>query len=335
MKIKILSLVCCLSLYTAQAQDTFSIVAIDSVTGEVGSAGASCVNLSFFPGYPIDFLGQLFPGLGAINTQAYYLAANQLNAAARMEAGDTPEEIIAWLVDNDVEGNPAIRQYGVVAFADGSPQSAAHTGASTDDYKGHRTGATYSIQGNILLGPEILDSMEARFLASEGDLACKLMAAMQGANVIGADTRCAGFGTSSLFAFLKVAQPDDLPDSPSLLVAVKTTGAQGIEPIDSLQVLFNAAHSCFTGTGALHTIKKNIQLYPNPAADIITIDGMEHTSGNAAFMLMTIDGRQVMQLTIPAGESQYTIALSSLPSGSYLYYLYTDEGHYNGTIVRE
>ena len=54
------------------------------------------------------------------------------------------------------------------------------------------------------------------------------MAAMQGANIIGADTRCAGFGTSSLFAFLKVAQTDDLPGNPSLLVAVKTTGAQGI-----------------------------------------------------------------------------------------------------------
>ncbi|KRP09190.1 MAG: hypothetical protein ABR95_00375 [Sphingobacteriales bacterium BACL12 MAG-120813-bin55] len=317
------------------AQDTFSIVAVDSVTGEVGSAGASCVNLSFFPGYPIDFLGELFPGLGAINTQAYYLAANQQNAAERMEAGDTPEEIIDWLVANDVEGNPTIRQYGVVAFVGDGPQSAAHTGASTDDYKGHRTGATYSIQGNILLGPEILDSMEARFLAEEGDLACKLMAAMQGANIIGADTRCAGFGTSSLFAFLKVAQTDDLPGNPSLLVAVKTTGAQGIEPIDSLQVLFNAAHSCLTGTNIVNPLNDPVTVYPNPTGGTVTIHGLNPSGDDAAFMLFNLEGKQMMQVYIPTESPQYTIELGDLPSGNYVYYVQYDGRQHNGTIVIE
>ena len=49
------------------AQDTFSIVAMDSETGAVGSAGASCVDLFNFPGLSDHFLGQLIPGLGAIN----------------------------------------------------------------------------------------------------------------------------------------------------------------------------------------------------------------------------------------------------------------------------
>ena len=174
---------------SAQAQDTFSIVAVDSVTGEVGSAGASGVNLFTFPFFSTDFLGELIPGVGAINTQAFYLPANQNSATARMNLGETPEQIIQWLVANDVENQPEIRQYGIAALIDGFPQAAAHIGTSTDDYKGQRVGPNYAIQGNILLGPEILDSMEARFLNTEGDLACKLMAAMQGANVVGADTR--------------------------------------------------------------------------------------------------------------------------------------------------
>ena len=95
------------------AQDTFSIVALDTVTGEVGSAGASCVDMNNFPGYDDDFLGELFPGLGAINTQAWYLPANQANARARMNEGYTPEEIIEWLIDNDVQNLPEKRQYGI------------------------------------------------------------------------------------------------------------------------------------------------------------------------------------------------------------------------------
>ena len=84
------------------AQDTFSIVALDSNTGEVGSAGASCVDLFQTPFSNDDFLGELFPGVGAINSQAYYLGTNQNNAATRMNLGDTPSQIIEWLVANDV-----------------------------------------------------------------------------------------------------------------------------------------------------------------------------------------------------------------------------------------
>lgn len=226
------------------SQDTFSIVAVDSVTGEVGSAGASCVDL-FQAGLPTDdFLGVLVPGVGAINTQAYYLVANQNNATDKMQQGLTPTQIIQWLVANDVQGNSAIRQYGITSLIDGSPQAAAHTGTATNNYKNHILGPNYSIQGNILLGQQILDSMESRFLAEEGDLACKLMAALQGANIIGADTRCAANGTSSLFAFVKVAQPTDAMNSPSFIASVRTPNNSGIEPIDSLQSIFSQTHTC-------------------------------------------------------------------------------------------
>ena len=152
-----------LLVFNVKAQDTFSIVAVDSITGEVGSAGASCVDMENFPGYQDDFLGELFPGVGAINTQAWYHATNQANARNRMNMGETPSQIIKWLVDNDVTSRPDLRQYGIVRLVDGSPESAAHTGSSTDDYKNHIIGPNYSIQGNILLGQIVLDSMEYRF----------------------------------------------------------------------------------------------------------------------------------------------------------------------------
>jgi uncharacterized Ntn-hydrolase superfamily protein len=261
-----------LTIFQLNSQDTFSIVAVDTLTGEVGCAGASCVDLTAFPGFSDDFLGELFPGIGAINSQAWYNQANQINARNRMNAGDTPAQIIEWLIANDVANQPDLRQYGIVAMVDGSPQSAGHTGASTDDYKNHITGPNYSIQGNILLGEEVLNSMEDHFLNTEGDLACKLMAALQGANMIGADSRCASNGTSSLFAFLKVAEPDDAFGAPSFVVSVRTANGDGIEPIDSLQTIFDATLPCTdVGLNDNENFQSAFEVYPNPANDIITV----------------------------------------------------------------
>jgi uncharacterized Ntn-hydrolase superfamily protein len=182
MKLTRLALVLIILIHTfssVHSQDTFSIVAVDSVTGEVGSAGASCVDLIlFFPNYTPDFLGDLLPGIGAINTQASYNATNQANARTRMLAGDTPAQIISWLIANDAQSNSTNRQYGITALVNGSPQTAGFTGSNCLNYKNHVTGPNYCIQGNILLNQAILDSMEARFLNEPGDLACKLMAAM-------------------------------------------------------------------------------------------------------------------------------------------------------------
>lgn len=277
-----------------QSQDTFSIVAVDSITGEVGSAGASCVDLFNWPGYSDDFLGELFPGVGAINTQAYYNQTNQANARNRMNLGDTPEEIITWLIENDVNNQPQLRQYGIVALVNGSPESAAHTGVQTDDYKNHILGPNYSMQGNILLGQVVLDSMEARFLNAEGDLACKLMAALQGAKMVGADSRCADNGTSSLFAFIKVAQPSDIFGSPSFLLSVRTHDDTGIEPIDSLQVLFDEVVDCSNSTTSIkNDIEENFRIYPNPCYDLLRIDDQENSIVSKKIMIQNMMGQLI------------------------------------------
>ncbi len=240
------------------SQDTFSIVAVDPATGEVGSAGASCISktnlINFFPNIDPDFLGDLLPGLGAINTQSFYLAQNQVNARNRMLAGDTPAQMMNWLAANDAQGNASQRQYGAVALINGQPQAAAFTGANCLDFKGQRTGANYAIQGNILLGAAILDSMEARFLRTGGCLSNRLMAALQGAKVPGADSRCLSNGTSSMFAFIKVAKPNDPVASPSLRLFV-SYDPLGIEPIDSLQALYDKNAPCASSTHEANTLQ--------------------------------------------------------------------------------
>lgn len=220
------------------AQDTFSIVAIDTVTKEIGSAGATCLSeQAGFPG--AVFISDIIGGHGAIHTQSYGLVENQLAARERMLAGDTPEQIIKWLEENDYENTPEVRQYGVVDLdGAGTPRTSAYTGIDCFDYKNHITGRNYAIQGNILLGQAILDSMEARFVRAEGTLADKLMACLQGANVPGADTRCLSDGLSSKSSFLRVSRWNDPDKTYKLNLTVGRTKV-GRDPIDSLQTLYN------------------------------------------------------------------------------------------------
>ncbi len=221
---------------TAQifSQDTFSIVAVDTVTGEIGSAGASCVGP--IGGVGAFILSDVIEGIGAIHTQAYWNATNQQNAHNRMLEGLSPQQIIDWLVANDVQNDPSIRQYGIVDLTRNG-ESAAYTGINCDDYKNHVTGPGYAVQGNILLGQIIIDTMQTTFLNTEGPLADRLMATLQAAKIIGADTRCASRGTSSQSGFVKVVKIGD-GNSPYLQIVVPDTPI-GKDPIDSLQTLFN------------------------------------------------------------------------------------------------
>ena len=228
------------------AQDTFSIVAVDVATGQVGSAGATCLDDTQIEGGAL-IISDVIPDVGAIHTQSYWVPANQ-NAAHEqvVDNGLSPEELMQWLEENDVQGNPAIRQYGMADLVTGEARAAAFTGDNCMDWKGHIVGPDYAIQGNILLREEILTQMEAGFLETEGTLAEKLMAALQGANVAGADTRCLDEGVSSRSAFLRVAYPGDDPDALTLDLVVSLSPF-GVEPIDVLQEEFNA----WNGTSGL------------------------------------------------------------------------------------
>jgi len=302
------------------AQDTFSIVAVDEATGEIGSAGASCIDgAAQFGG--VILISDIIPGRGAVNGQATVCIphTNLNNAIQQLEAGFAPQEILDWLYDNDGcgFGGPEERQYGIVDFdGDGAARAAAFTGNMALDYAGQRVGANYAIQGNILLGPEILDSMEMRFLNTEGSLADKLMAAMQGANVPGADSRCLNAGTSSTSAFLQVYKSDDTQGSPFLRLNVMET-ATGVEPIDSLQVLFDQ----WITTSTTDLENKKIKVYPNPAQDFIQIENLD---GQALMLnILDLDGRIIIEQTI--NENSSTISLETIRKTGILFYQLIDK----------
>lgn len=254
----------------AYCQDTFSICAVDTVTGEMGSAGASCIDENAIAGGCI-ILSDVIPGVGVIHSQAYWNPSNQNLAHQLMIQGLSPQEIIDSLVLDDVQNNPHIRQYGVVDLFNGSPRCAAYTGINCDDYKNHIIGPNYTIQGNILLGQQILDSMEVRFLATEGELACKLMAALQGAKIIGADTRCIDDGVSSLSAFLRVGQTNDPPDDLYLDLNVPSTPF-GIDPIDVLQEMVDEWGGCIASGVNANQNNASIHIYPNPSNGLVKIE---------------------------------------------------------------
>ena len=209
---------------------TFSIIAVDTLNNEVGSAGASCIGNSVI-------ISDIHPNIGAIHTQSYYTQNNQNYASQLMNLGLSPSEIINLILENDIQNNPEIRQYGIVDLADGG-RSAAFTGQNCIDFKGHITGSNYSIQGNILIGEYILNQMEQNFINTQGSLADKLMAAMEGANIPGADTRCLNDSISSLSSFIRVARPED--SNNNLFLDLRVTNTLGNhEPIDSLKILYN------------------------------------------------------------------------------------------------
>ena len=209
---------------------TFSIIAVDLDNGQVGSAGASCIGGSII-------ISDIHPGVGAIHTQSYWSGYNQLMASDLMDNGLSPYEIIDYIVENDVSNNPLIRQYGIVDLYDGG-RSAAYTGDNCMDYKNHILGQTYAIQGNILINEEVLINIENNFNSTTGTLADKLMAALQGANIPGADSRCLDNETSSLSAFIRVANPMDDENAFLLDLNINNT-SNNQEPIDLLQELYD------------------------------------------------------------------------------------------------
>ena len=94
-------------------------------------------------------------------------------------------------------------------------------------------------------------------------MADKLMAALQGANVVGDDWSC----VSSFSAFLRVAKPENDPDSLYLDLNVAET-PYGVEPIDELQVLYDEWLN-WVSVNNPDAEPKALKLYPNPAKNFI------------------------------------------------------------------
>jgi uncharacterized Ntn-hydrolase superfamily protein len=313
------------------AQDTFSICAYDSVTGQVGSAGATCIAGTT----SAVIISDVHPGVGVIHTQAYYYAANQNYGRTLMNLGTlTPQQIIDSLLTHDILSDSTKRQYGIVDLI--HRETAQWTGSNCDNYKSHIHGDYYSIQGNTLLGQQILDSIESRFLNTSGNLACRLMAALQGAKVIGADTRCATFGISTFSAFIRVANPTDLPGSLYLNISVNTY-PNHIDPIDSLQTMFDLWGGCLSSYAPSISGNGGIKIFPNPVRERLTVKGYQLTG--VATKTVNISICSVLNETLisypinyseqrstDTGSQEMSIDISMLSPGIYFVRIQTDAG---------
>jgi uncharacterized Ntn-hydrolase superfamily protein len=161
-----------------QPMGTYSIVAYDPVTGDLGVAVQSR-----FLG-----VGAVVPyakaGVGAIATQAYANTTYGPRGLELLDTGLAPEQVIAELTGKDDDRDR--RQVGMV---DARGRSFSYTGKSANDWRGGRYGPNYAVQGNILQSEAVVAGMEAAFLHTPGSLAEKLIAALELAEAAGGDSR--------------------------------------------------------------------------------------------------------------------------------------------------
>ena len=157
---------------------TFSIVAFDPETDSLGVA----VQSKFLA------VGSVVPwasaGIGAVATQAmanYNYGPNGLELMARGKTADeTIEELIS--VDEDREH----RQIGVV---DARGRAATFTGSECFEWAGGVTGDNYAAQGNILVGGGTVEAMARAYEETGGDLAARLLSALDAGQAAGGDSR--------------------------------------------------------------------------------------------------------------------------------------------------
>jgi uncharacterized Ntn-hydrolase superfamily protein len=157
---------------------TFSLVACDLATGEAGIAVAS----KFLAVGAI--VPWALPNVGVLALQANVDVAHGPRGLDLMRGGCSASEAIGLLLHEDV-GGPG-RQ---IAAVDSKGRAAAYTGEACSGWAGHRVGATYSCQGNLLAGDMVVSAMAREFERSEGDLSLRLLAGLSAADAAGGDRR--------------------------------------------------------------------------------------------------------------------------------------------------
>lgn len=157
---------------------TFSIVAYDPAEQAWGAAVAS----KFLAAGALVTWARA--GAGAVATQAFARVSAGPQGLDLMAQGMSADEALARLLDHDPE-----RDHRQIGLVDRSGDAAAYTGADCFEWAGHRTGAGYCVQGNILTGPETLDAMAETFEQATGELADRLVAALLAGDAIGGDRR--------------------------------------------------------------------------------------------------------------------------------------------------
>jgi uncharacterized Ntn-hydrolase superfamily protein len=216
------------------APATWSIIIIDKRTGEIAIGSATCVT-----GYDLRNLASVVRvGIGAAAAQSYvdFSAQNRMLIFAELGKGTTPQQILAMLAQQDT--GHQTRQYGI---GDVLGRTVGFTGNQASAWAGHLTGGSgdlvWAIQGNLLVGEPVIKKAEEAIQNTPGDLAAKLMAAMEASRAQGGDARCTPANKSAHIGYMIVARRGDV-DGP----CNATTGCAS----GTYWMNFNVANQAYT-----------------------------------------------------------------------------------------
>ena len=157
---------------------TFSIVARDPATGELGVA----VQSHWFSVGPIVPWAEA--GVGAVATQSFVDPSYGKNGLEMMRSGKSAPETLKELLAKD-EG----REVRQVAMIDAQGRVDAWTGKNDIQAAGHIVGKDFSVQANLMLNDKVWPAMARAFEATKGDLADRMLAALDAAQLAGGDIR--------------------------------------------------------------------------------------------------------------------------------------------------
>ncbi len=161
-----------------QLVSTYSIVARDSLTGEMGVA----VQSHWFNVGAIVGWGEA--GVGVIATQSFVNPAFGIKGLDLLKQGKTPKQVVDELIAGD-EG----RDFRQLAVLDANGNTASYTGSKCIDAAGNIAGVNYSLQANLMLNNKVWGAMEKAFNETSGKLAERMIAALEAAQIAGGDIR--------------------------------------------------------------------------------------------------------------------------------------------------
>ncbi len=157
---------------------TFSILAYDPNTGDIGGA----VQSHWFSVGTVVLWGEA--GVGIVATQSFTNPAYGLEGLALLKEGILPRVVVDRMTGKD-EG----REVRQLAVMNARGEAASYTGRRCVPYAGNIVGDGHSVQANMMLTEKVLPAMSHAFLLTQGDLADRMMAALDAAQSAGGDFR--------------------------------------------------------------------------------------------------------------------------------------------------
>ena len=204
---------------------TFSLCAIDPATGQSGAAVTTRV----------PFVGRAVPhvraGVGAVCTQASTVVEYGPRGLDLMATGVEPRAALEQLLKDDRQRES--RQVGLI---DMTGRSAAHTGKNNGNWAGSKQGQNYTVQANIMVGPEVVDAVAASFEATEGTglpLAERMILAMEAGQAKGGDRRWGNLQSAAI----KIADPNN-PGRGGDHIALAIEVGEHPEPVGEMKRIY-------------------------------------------------------------------------------------------------